>query len=59
MGEWDPFKITPKDKESLDVFLKYGMGCMKMYDITYFTNQLSDETACLTLEEFSEKCIVE
>ena len=29
-----------------------------MYDATYFTN-LSDETACLTLEEFSEKCIIE
>ena len=36
MGEWDPFKITPMDKEVLDVFLKYGLGCMKMYDKARF-----------------------
>ena len=59
MGEWNPFQITQMDKEILDVFIKYGFGCMKMYDSTYFTTQLSDETACLTLEEFAEKCIVE
>lgn len=58
MDEWNPFKITQMDKEILDIFIKYGYGCQKMYDSTYF-NCLSDETACLTLDEFAEKCIVE
>lgn len=58
MEEWNPFKISKMDKEILDIFIKYGMGFMKMYDSTYF-HSLSDETACLTLEEFAEKCIVE
>jgi len=58
MGEWNAFKITKMDKEVLDIYLKYGYGFLKMYDALYFTN-LSDETACLTLEEFSEKCIIE
>ena len=47
------------DKEILDIFIKYGYGCMKMYDITYFHCNLSDETAYLTLNEFAEKSIVE
>lgn len=58
MGKWNAFKITKMNKEILDTYLKYGYGFLKMYDATYFTN-LSNETACLTLEEFSEKCIIE
>lgn len=59
MEEWNPFRISKMDKEILDIFLKYGFGDMKMYQSSYFTCQLSDETACLTLEEFAERCIVE
>ena len=59
MEEWNPFKISQIDKEILDIFIKYGYGCMKMYDSTYFHCNLSDETACLTLNEFAEKSIVE
>lgn len=51
MGEWNPFRISKMDKEILDIFLKYGFGDMKMYQSSYFTCQLSDETACLTLED--------
>lgn len=57
MGEWNPFVISKMDKEVLDIYIKYGFGCVKMYDTSYFTN-LSDETVCLTLDEFAEKCIV-
>lgn len=59
MEPWNPFKISKMDKEILDIFLKYGYGLMKMYDTTYFQSNLSDETACLTLNEFAERCIVE
>lgn len=58
MGEWNPFVISKMDKEVLDIYIKYGFGCVKMYDVSYFTN-LSDETACLTLDEFAEKCIID
>ena len=37
MDEWNPFKITQMDKEILDIFIKYGYGCQKMYDSTYLT----------------------
>lgn len=57
MEKWNAFKITKMDKEVLDIYLKHGFGFVKMYDASYFTN-LSDETACLTLKEFADKCVV-
>lgn len=59
MEEWSPYRISKMDKEILDIFIKYGLGFMKMYNSTYFTTNLSDETACLTLEEFANKCVVD
>ena len=56
MGEYDPFFISEMDKEILDIFIKHGYGSEKMYENEYFRCNLSDETACLTLAEFAEKC---
>lgn len=56
MGEWSSFVISEMDKEVLDIYLKHGLGYMKMYDCAYFTASLCDETVLLTLEEFAKKC---
>lgn len=56
MGEWNPFDLSAMDKEILDIYLKHGFGYIKMYDCSYFTASLCDETVLLTLEEFAEKC---
>lgn len=56
MGEWSPYKLSTMDKEILEIYLKHGLGYMKMYDNAYFLPTLCDEIVLLTLEEFAEKC---
>lgn len=44
MEEWNPFKISPMDKEILDIFIKYGYGYLKstiahIFVVTYQMKQ--------------------
>lgn len=41
----------------LNTYIKYGYGKVKMYATSFFTCNLSDETACMTLNEFAEKAV--
>jgi hypothetical protein len=56
MGEFNPFEIDEFTWDVLKVYIKYGYGGFKLYQTTFFNN-LTDETACLTLDEFYEKAV--
>ena len=53
MDEYNPFKLNQFEWNVLKEYLKNGNGNMKLYDTTFFTCNLIDETVCLTLEEFA------
>lgn len=53
MDEYNPFKLNQFEWNILKEYLKNGNGNMKLYDTTFFTCNLTDETVCLTLEEFA------
>ena len=55
MGEWNPLKIDDFTWDVLKVYIKHGYGDYKLYNTTFFSCQLSDETVCMTLQEFYTK----
>ena len=55
MGEWSPFCLTDFEWEVLKIYLKFGYGERKLYNTTFFNCSLTDETVCMTLQEFAEK----
>lgn len=57
MGEWSPFTLSEFEWEVLKLYIKYGYGDVKLYDTTFFANNLTDETVCMTLKEFSFEAI--
>ena len=57
MGEYNPFRISEFEWEVLNVYIKHGYGCFKMYDTLFFRNGLTDETVLMTLEEYADRAI--
>ena len=57
MGEWNPLKIDDFTWNVLKVYIKHGYGDYKLYNTTFFSCQLSDETVCMTLQEFYDKAV--
>lgn len=57
MGEYNPFEIDKLTWDIIQVYIKHGYGDMKLYNLTLFHSGLTDETACMTLNEFSEKAV--
>ena len=57
MGEWNPLKIDDFTWDVLKVYIKHGYGDYKLYNTTFFSCQLSDETVCMTLQEFYDKAV--
>lgn len=57
MGEWNPLKIDNFTWDVLKVYIKHGYGDYKLYNTTFFSCQLSDETVCMTLQEFYDKAV--
>ena len=57
MGEWNPLKLDDFTWDVLKVYIKHGYGDCKFYDTTFFSCQLSDETACMTLQELYNKAV--
>ena len=57
MGEWTPFTLNEFEWEVLQLYKKHGHGEVKLYNTTFFTSSLTDETALMTLNEFSEKVV--
>ena len=57
MEEWTHFTINEFEWEVLQLYIKYGYGEIKLYDTSFFTSSLTDETALMTLKEFSEKAV--
>ena len=57
MGEWNPYRLNDFEWEVLQLYIKYGYGDAKLYNTTFFSCNMTDETVCLTLEEFAEKAV--
>ena len=57
MGEWNPLKLDDFTWDVLKVYIKHGYGDYKLYNTTFFSCQLSDETVCMTLQEFYDKAV--
>ena len=57
MGEWNPLKLDDFTWDVLKVYIKHGYGDCKLYNTTFFSCQLSDETVCMTLQEFYNKAV--
>ena len=57
MGEWNPLRIDDFTWDVLKVYIKHGCGDYKLYNTTFFSCQLSDETVCMTLQEFYDKAV--
>ena len=57
MGDWNPLKIDDFTWDVLKVYIKHGYGDYKLYNTTFFSCQLSDETVCMTLQEFYDKAV--
>ena len=57
MGDWSPLKIDDFTWDVLKVYIKHGYGDYKLYNTTFFSCQLSDETVCMTLQEFYDKAV--
>ena len=57
MSEYNPYELDDFGFEVLTAYIKHGYGDFKMYDSTFFSCHLTDETALLTLSEFYKKVI--
>ena len=57
MGDWNPFMLDEFEWDVLTTYIKHGWGNLKLYNTTFFSCQLTDETACMTLDDFSKKAI--
>ena len=57
MSEWNPIKLHYFTWDVLKVYIKHGYGDYKLYNTTFFSCQLSDETVCMTLQEFYDKAV--
>lgn len=57
MGEWSPFTLNEFEWEVLKLYIKHGYGEVKLYNTSFFTTSLTDETVCMTLKEFAKKAV--
>ena len=57
MGEWSPFTLNEFEWEVLKLYIKHGYGDVKLYNTSFFTSSLTDDTVCMTLKEFAEKAV--
>ena len=57
MMEWSEYILDEFSWEVLKLYIKHGYGDFKLYNTTFFSCNLSDETACMTLKEFAENAI--
>ena len=57
MGEWSPYMLNEFEWEVLKLYIKHGHGDVKLYNTSFFTSSLTDETVLMTLQEFSDKAI--
>ena len=57
MGDFNPFQIDEFTWDVLKCYMKHGYNMFKLYNTTFFNCQMTDETVCMTLEEFSEKVV--
>ena len=57
MNEWSPFEINEFEWDVLKTYIKHGYGYCKLYSTTFFSTNLTDETACMSLIEFYEKAV--
>lgn len=57
MGEFNPFELDEFSWDMLNVYLKHGYGNVKLYDTTSFSCHFSDETVCMTLQEFHDRAV--
>lgn len=55
MGEWTPYMLNKFEYEVLKLYIKYGHGETKLYNASFFTSSLTDETVMMTLNEFIQK----
>lgn len=57
MGEWNPYRLNDFEWEVLKLYIKHGYGDVKLYNTSFFTSSLTDDTVCMTLKEFAEKAV--
>lgn len=57
MGEWNPYRLNDFEWEVLQLYIKYGYGEAKLYNTTFFSCNMADETVCLTLNQLAEKAV--
>ena len=57
MGEWSPFRLSEFEWEMLKLYLKFGYGEIKLYNVTPLQSSLTDETVLMTLQEFADKAV--
>lgn len=55
MGEFNPFEMDEFSWDVLKAYVKHGHGMFKLYNTTFFSCHLTDETVCMTLREFYDK----
>lgn len=55
MGEFNPFEMDEFSWDVLKAYIKHGYGMFKLYNTTFFSCHLTDETVCMTLQEFYNK----
>ena len=47
MEEWSPFTLNKFEWEVLKLYIEYGYGDVKLYNTSFFTSSLTDETVLL------------
>ena len=57
MGEWNPYRLNDFEWEVLQAYIKYGYGEFKLYNTSFCSCNTTDETVCLTLNQFAEKAV--
>lgn len=57
MGEWSLFTLNEFEWEVLKLYIKHGHWYVKLYNTSFFTSSLTDDTVCMTLKEFAVKAV--
>ena len=57
MGEFNAYELGEFEWDVLKAYIKHGYGDTKLYNTTFFSCNLTDETVCMTLQEFYDKAV--
>ena len=58
MGEeFNPYIIGEFEWDVLKAYIKHGYGNMPLYSTTFFSCNMTNETALITLQEFYDKVV--